>query len=89
MVGGTVANTSASWRYLKFYSKNAAPVPGTDVPIFTVPLAPGSTEGLATIFDQYGLHCAAGIAYSITGAPADADTTAITAGDVVLSLLFA
>jgi hypothetical protein len=87
--GGRISNSSASWRYVKFYNKNSAPVVGTDVPIATFGVAPGGFLNLADVFDQYGLHFAAGIAYAITGAPADADTTAIAANEVVVALLFA
>lgn len=87
--GGRVSNSSASWRYIKFYNKNSAPVVGTDVPVLTAGIAPGGFLNLADVFDQYGLHFAAGIAYAITAGPADNDTAAIAANEVVVALLFA
>jgi hypothetical protein len=87
--GGVVTNASASWRYLKFFNKNSAPVIPTDIPVLTVGIPPNGQLNLGSVFDQYGLHFAAGIAYAITGAPADADTTAVGANEVVVALLFA
>lgn len=87
--GGIVTNASASWRYLKLFNKNSAPVIGTDVPIATVGLPPNSQVNLGSVFDQYGIHFAAGIAYAITAGPADADNAAIGANEVVVLLLFA
>ena len=87
--GGVVANTTATWRFLKFFNKATAPTVGTDTPVFTVALAPNTTIGLGSVFDQYGLYFGTGITYAITGAAATNDTTAIAAGDIVLSLLYA
>jgi hypothetical protein len=87
--GGIVTNASASWRYLKLFSKNSAPVIPTDVPFATIGLPPNSSVDLGALFDQYGIHFAAGIAYAITAGPADADNTAIGANEVVVLLLFA
>jgi hypothetical protein len=87
--GGILTNASASWRYVKFFNKNSAPVIPTDVPILTIGIPPNGQLNLGSVFDQYGLFFAAGIAYAITGAPADADTTAVGANEVVVALLFA
>lgn len=87
--GGSVSNTSAAWRYIKFFSKNSAPVLGTDTPVATVGIPPNSTVGLGAIFDQYGMHFSAGIAYALTTGAADADTGAVGANEVVVTILFA
>lgn len=88
VVGGIITNSSASWRYLKFYNKASAPTVGTDVPVLTIGLPPGGQVNLANIFDMYGLSFTTGIAYAITGLPADADTTAIVANEVIVAMLF-
>lgn len=63
--------------FLKIYDKASAPV-AADTPVFTVQLDP-----LVNIALDFGGHVfAAGIGYRITGAIADADTTALVAGDV-------
>lgn len=80
-------NTTASLKYLKIYNKASAPTVGTDVPVLTIALPP-SNALMAATFD-IGLYCNLGIAYAITGAAADADATAVAAGDVVgLNLTF-
>lgn len=94
LLGGLVANVAAVVRYLKFYNKASAPTVGTDVPIFTVPLPAGSANvpAIVSIADLVGPHghlFAAGIAYAITGAAPDADTTVIVANDVTVNLNYA
>lgn len=74
-----VFNTSASLRYLKLYNKASAPTVGTDTPVWTIPL-PAAT-GFSSDF-AFGKYFSTGIAYAITGALADSDTTAVAAGDV-------
>ena len=69
---------AASAVYLKLYDKASAPTVGTDTPVETIRLSP------ATSFDlSVNRNFATGIAYAITGAAADADTTALSAGDVL------
>lgn len=73
-------NTVASKRYLKIYNKATAPTVGTDTPILTLVIQPSGPF----VFDlgANGHYFGTGIAYAITGAAADADTTAISAGDI-------
>jgi len=72
-------NTVASKRYLKLYNKASAPTVGTDTPVLTFVL-PASLAFDISISN--GSYFSTGIAYAITGAAADADTTAIGAGDI-------
>jgi hypothetical protein len=75
-----LSNTTALWRFVKFYNKATAPVVGTDVPIYTVPLAPNSS----TIYCQtIPLSHALGLGIAITAGAADNDTMAVAASDVV------
>lgn len=71
-------NNNAAARFLKFYNKASAPTVGTDTPVLTYRIAP--TADFA--FDVC-LYFATGIAFAITTAAADADTGALTAGDIV------
>lgn len=71
-------NAAATPRFLKFYDKASAPTVGTDTPRMTLYLP----AGMAFVFDCADFY-AAGIAYAITGAAADADTTAIAVGDIL------
>lgn len=74
-------NTSAAVKFLKLYNKATAPTVGTDTPVLTIALPPNNVAKAMT-FHQ-GMYFSAGIAYAITGAAADADATAVAAGDVV------
>jgi len=79
-------NTVASKRYLKLYNKASAPTVGTDVPVDTLVIPASAAFDFA--FDAR--YFATGIAYAITGAAADADTTALSVGDIeCLSVTYA
>lgn len=69
----------ASDCFLKLYNKASAPTVGTDTPVLTL-LLPLSTKNVQIPLD--GQYFSTGIAYAITTAAADADTGALTAGDV-------
>lgn len=77
----TAYNTTAAVKYLKIYNKASAPTVGTDTPIFTFAIPPNGT--LSHSFPNGGYYASTGIAYALTGAAADSDTTALVAGDVV------
>lgn len=72
--------------FLKLYNKASAPTVGTDTPIWTRRLAPGAEFSLPFS----GFLFSTGLAFAITAARADSDTTAVAAGDVTdLNILFA
>lgn len=73
-------NAAASARYLKFYNKASAPTVGTDTPVLTIYLP--ATTAFALDWPN-GRLFATGIAYALTTGSADADTGALTAGDVL------
>jgi hypothetical protein len=73
-------NTTASPKYLKFYNKASAPTVGTDTPILTICLDASKT--LTFDFGAHGQYFSTGIAFAITGAPADSDTTVLASSDV-------
>lgn len=74
-------NAKAAVCYLKLYNKASAPTVGTDTPFMTIPLK--ASDVFDIDFEDFGLNFSTGIAYAITGAAADADTTALVAADVV------
>ena len=74
-------NNVASIRYLKFYNKASAPTVGTDVPVLTIALDASSRFEID--LNPYGQFFTTGIAFAITGAVADNDTTAIAAADIL------
>ena len=82
-------NTGASVAYVKLYNKATAPTVGTDVPemIIPVPAAASGVPGVATLPIGFsGFRFALGLGIAITGAAADNDTTAVTAGQVRVKL---
>ena len=76
----TLSNASAANKFLKFYNKATAPTVGTDIPMLTFLLPPG---GIFFLDRPAGIYFSNGIAYAITGAAADADTTALAVGDIL------
>lgn len=76
----TLFNASASNKFLKLYNKATAPTVGTDTPVLTFLLPPGGS----TFLDRpAGTFFSIGIGFAITGLAADADTTALAAGDIL------
>ncbi|MCA1831226.1 MAG: hypothetical protein LC750_00500 [Actinobacteria bacterium] len=73
-------NAAAAFRYLKLYNKATSPTVGTDTPVRTIALPPGASFVLDF---PLGYSFATGIGYGLTTAAADADTGALTAGDVI------
>jgi hypothetical protein len=73
-------NANAAARYLKLYNKATAPVAGTDTPVATFYLAPQASFRFE--FPK-GLYFSTGIGYALTTGVADADTGALTAGDIL------
>lgn len=81
LLGITLSNTSAAAKYVKFYNKASAPTVGTDTPVCLFAVPAGGTvtvDGSAWAFVRF----TTGIAYAITGAATDADTTAVAVNDV-------
>lgn len=74
-------NTNAAARYLKIYNKATAPTVGTDVPVLTVYLPPTSSFNIS--LTTGGLNLSNGCAYALTTGAPDADTGAVTAGDII------
>lgn len=73
-------NNNAAARFLKLYNKASAPTVGTDTPVRTMRLPP--TAQYSFSFNP-PLYFSTGIGFGISTAAADADTGALTAGDIV------
>lgn len=87
LYGFTAINTTATVYYLKFYNKASAPTVGTDTPVLTYPV-PASTSGAGLhISYPVGVAFGTGIAWALTGAAADADTTSAATG-VTISMVY-
>lgn len=83
--GWFLANTTASWRFVKLHNQNVAPTAGASV-ARTIGIPP---NGTAQFFAEGGLTFATGIGYTIVTGAADTDATAVTANDVVGELFWA
>jgi hypothetical protein len=89
LTGGFLRNRAAAEKYVKLYDKASAPVPANDTPLITIGLPAGAYIGVGDIMGAYGMKFVNGFAYSITGAYADADTTAVAAADVDVNFVYA
>lgn len=67
------------------YAAASAPVLASDTPVHTIALPPG-TRAIDT--GAYGIRLSTGIAYAITGAVADTDTTVIPANEVLINMSY-
>jgi len=82
-------NTGAAAAFVKLYNKATAPTVGTDVPamILPIPAAVSGVPGVCMLPIGFsGFRFALGLGIAITGAVADADTTAVAAGQVKVIL---
>ncbi len=92
LTGFYAFNATTANKYLKFYNKATAPTVGTDTPIMTIAI-PG-TAASTTSNPTYvtlpgdGIWFPLGLGLGITGAAADSDTTALTAGDIFLTVTY-
>jgi len=78
----TLRNSTASAKYLKIFNKASAPVIATDTALLieTVIIP---ANGTASYLNPAGKEIASGLAYAITGALSETDTTNTAVDDVV------
>ena len=81
---GMVGNNGAGNAYIKFYDKATAPTVGTDTPVLTYAL-----QATSAFSFQVPFGFATGIGFGLVTGAADADNTAVGAGDVLgLSIVY-
>lgn len=85
LIGWCLSNTTASWRYVKLHNIATAPTAGTGV-VQTIGIPPNAT---VTFEADGGIAFATGIGLTTVTGSADADATAVAAGDIVGDLFFA
>lgn len=85
VMGWALHNVSAAAKFVKLYNKATAPTVGTDTPLITIGIPAASH---VTVAWDIGIAFGNGIGIGITGAAADADTTALTAGDVIANIFY-
>lgn len=79
LIGWSLTNTTASFKYFRFYNKATAPTSG-ESPTFMVGLPPNSTT---TYNLPGGMSLPLGLGIACTGGVADTDATVTVANDVV------
>jgi len=85
VLGWSLANTNAAWRYVKLHNQTTTPTAGTGV-VRTIGIAPNSVSDFSI---EGGIAFTTGIGLTTVTGSADADTTAVGAGDIVGDLFFA
>jgi hypothetical protein len=82
-------NIGAAAAFVKLYNKATAPVVGTDIPEMVIPI-PAADAGFPGVASPnlgfIALRFPLGLGIAITGGAADADTTAVAAGQVKVKL---
>lgn len=83
-IGSIVAgNTDTNWTYLKIFDTASAPTLGTTAANWSIPIPPGSGNNPPLIG---GIQFLNGCYWAVTGGPAFADNTAITANKTTVNL---
>lgn len=85
-IHGVVLNATAaaaSSIFVKFYDSSTIPTAGAGTPLFTVPVISTTTlAGNSQVNFEEGIPFKNGIGFTITGAIADNDTTAVTLNSI-------
>lgn len=79
-------NNTAALKFAKFYNSASAPTCGSGTPVLRLTIPAHSCS--SADFPDIGIQFSTGIGFCITGAAADADTTATAANDVFLNYGF-
>jgi len=83
-----VGNSGAGAAYMKLYNSGTIPTAGSGTPVWRV-MVPGNTAGAGAVIPiPPGLVFSSGIGFTITGAYADNDTTAVLAGQVLANVAY-
>lgn len=92
LYGWFLSNVANTPRFVKFYNKATPPITGTDVPKLTLLIPAQGTANLgaaANLLSAQGISFQLGLGVAVTAGAADNDTTAPTASDVIVNLLYA
>lgn len=83
--GWFLFNNAASVRYLKLYNKSSSPSVGSDTPFMTIPLPAGAG---ANVNFTSGITFSSGIGIGATTGVADSDSSAPSANDVIVNVIY-
>jgi hypothetical protein len=85
VIGWSLANTNAAWRYVKLHNQTTTPTAGTGV-VRTIAIPPNNVN---TFSIEGGIAFATGIGLTTVTGAADADNTAVGLNDIVGDIFFA
>lgn len=85
VLGWSLANTNAAWRYVKLHNQTTTPTAGSGV-VRTIGIPP---NGVSNLTLEGGIAFTTGIGLTTVTGSADADTAAVGVGDIVGDLFFA
>lgn len=85
LLGWSITNTNAAWRYVKLHNTASAPTAGSGV-VQTIGVPPNSVR---EFFSEGGIAFTTGIGLTTVTGAADADTTVVGVSDLVIDLFFA
>lgn len=85
VLGWSLANTNAAWRYVKLHNQTTTPTAGSGV-VRTIAIPP---NGVSNFTLEGGIAFATGIALTTVTGATDADATAVGANDIIGDLFFA
>lgn len=89
VTGWQIHNLAAYAVYVKLYNSATIPTAGAGTPLVTIGVPAASQHALNLGDDENGsLLFNAGIGFTITKLPADADTTVLVAADCILNLFY-
>ncbi|HMY34378.1 MAG TPA: hypothetical protein PLM36_25285, partial [Leptospiraceae bacterium] len=84
LLGWQLANTTASWLYVKLHNQSTAPTAGASV-FMTIAIPP---NGVNCLHFEGGIAFSTGIGITTVTGAADSDTTAVTANSIVGTLVY-
>ncbi len=85
VIGWSLANTNAAWRYVKLHNQTTTPTAGSGV-VRTIAIPPNNVN---TFNIEGGIAFATGIGLTTVTGAADADNTAVGLNDIVGDIFFA
>lgn len=85
LYGWEIANTNAAARYVKLYNETTTPAPATDVAALVIQV-PASGKAVAS--HDTGIAFSVGIGLATVTGIAEADNTAVGAGDLEVNLFY-
>lgn len=86
--GVIASNVNAAVRYLKLYDLAVAPTVGTSTVKLTIPMVAGTTGPLTFVSFPHGIDFSTGISIATTTEATDSGTTAISANESTIHILY-